>query len=135
MKEMFAAVNAQTSRAVKLWLNWMTFIFGSSVFFIWTHVPARWVLFCMIAPLLVAAIVFRVTKNVWLIGIGHFFFWIPLAIYLSRSVLSFDARGRGSLALHLSDPFFTWVALIVLTIGISIIFDFRDLLLVIMGKK
>jgi len=131
MEAFNAAMEAGTSDIVKLWMNWMTIVFVASILFVWKHVQARWVFAALIATGIGAFIVWSTTQNVHLLGIVHLVVWLPLAIYLWKSTLSAPAR-RDTLKFRI---FFSWICLLFATIVISLLFDVRDIYLVLTGIK
>ena len=141
MNSVTTAMMMQTSPAVQLWMGWMVFIFLCAIFFTRNHPQANRTLLAVIATVAGAYIIWTMTLNIHLFGLVHIFVWGPLAIYLWNSVLSKTARR------HDGDPnigqyytvkykmFFYWVCLLFATIIISLVFDIRDILLVMTGTK
>ncbi len=82
MEEMDAAINAASSPAVKIWMNWMLVIFLSSIIFVWKHKTAWAVLVTLLLSLPLAIYIFELTQSVPLIGLAHIALWLPLAIFL-----------------------------------------------------
>jgi len=77
-----------------------------------------------------------ITKNIHLFGIPHLIVWTPLAIYLWKSTLSPAARAATPLISGAySKAHLVWVALLFVTIIISLVFDVRDVFLVMTGAK
>ncbi len=131
-----AAMEVGTSDAVKVWMNWMSIVFIASLIFVWKYKPARWVLAALIATMIGAVIVWTLTRNIHLLGIVHLIVWLPLAIYLWKSVLSNSAKTSLAESPSLYDrSFFIWICLLFATIVISLIFDVRDIFLVMQGMK
>ena len=136
MEAFNAAMEAGTSDAVKLWMNWMSIVFLASLIFVWKFKAARAVFLVLVLTMIGAVIVWSLTKNVHLLGIVHLVVWLPLGIYLWKSTLSAGARSTasGSRTLY-SRAFLIWVALVFATIVISLVFDVRDIFLVLTGGK
>ena len=114
----------------------MGLVLAMSILFMWKFKPARMVFATMLGTMAGAIIVWLTTQNVHLIGIVHLVLWLPLAIYLWRSVLS--RRGKDALAEKstiFNHAFFFWVCLLFATIVISLLFDVRDIYLVMIGAK
>ena len=130
-EEMNAALMAETSPAVQIWMNWMMLVFLASVFFLKNHRVARWVLITIVATMIGAILIWMMTKNVHLFGIAHLILWAPLAIYLWKTVLSKQAKTN----MKQYRVFFIWVCLLFATILISLVFDVRDIYLVMTGQK
>jgi len=131
-----AMMEAETTQAVKYWMNWMTFVFVASIAFIWKYKPARMVFLVLIGTMIGAMIAWLTLKNVHLFGIVHLILWLPLAIYLWKRVLSKPAKaGWMENPSTYDKAFFLWVCLVFLTIVISLVFDVRDIFLVMTGGK
>jgi hypothetical protein len=126
--QMILAVQEVTTPAVKIWLYWIIIIFLSSVIFVWEYKSARIVLASFILTLPIAIIVFSISESAHLIGIAHIAVWGPLAFYLIKSDLM-----RSSF--QYSSPYGVWIILLLGTIAVSIVFDVRDITLVLLGKK
>lgn len=128
MEEMTQAINAVTSPAVQIWMNWMLFIFVVSILFVWKHVAARLALLAFVLSAVLGLVIFNYTKQPHLIGVSHLILWTPLAIYLVAKVIkakNFKARS----------PYGIWVLLLVATIVVSLVFDIKDVAMVLMGKR
>lgn len=131
-----AAMEAGTSDAVKHWMNWMSLVFLASLIFVWKFKAARVTLIALIFTMIGAVIVWSLTKNVHLLGIVHLVVWLPLAVYLWKTTLSPSARlsaGRPKTAY--TRAHMLWVILLFATIIISLLFDVRDIFLVLTGAK
>lgn len=113
---------------VGYWLNWMGFIMFASVIFVWKHVPARFVLGVFILLIPVGLLIFSLSGSAHLIGIGHLIFWTPLAYYLYNKVITKEEFKTKTF-------YGVWVWLVLITIGISLVFDVRDVILVSLGQK
>lgn len=126
MEEMEAAINAATSPAVKIWMNWMLAIFAASLLFVWKHKTAWAVPGALLLTLPLALYIFELTKSPQLIGISHIAFWLPLAIFL------FITEIKGKIA-QLKTPYGVYLVLLLTTIAISLFFDTRDAILILIG--
>lgn len=131
MEELNTAMQAGTSQAVQIWMNWMLAVFAASLLFVWRHKPARAVLLAFVLTAITGYIIWLTTRNIHLLGIAHLLIWIPLALFLWKKVLSRKAR-RDSKRHKI---FFLWASLVFATIIISLVFDFRDIFLVLTGGK
>lgn len=131
MDAMNAAMEAGTSDAVKLWMNWMMLVFAASLIFMWKFKPARWVFAAFLATGFVGFGIWSATQNIHLLGLAHLLLWLPLAVYLWKTVLSSAAKP----AWANNKIFFFWICLLFLTIIISLVFDVRDIFLVLTGVK
>ncbi len=128
MEEMELAINAATSPAVQMWMNWMFIVFSTSIAFVWKYNSARVVLLAFVLNLPVAILVFNLTSSVHLIGIAHLFIWGPLAVYL----VIVDLK---SASFKFASLYGVWVSLLLGTIVVSLVFDVRDIILVLLGMK
>ena len=126
MEEMDAAINAATSPAVKIWMNWMLVIFLFSIIFVWRHKTAWAVLVTLLVSLPLAIYIFELTQSVPLIGLAHIGLWLPLAIFLIITEL----KGK---TVQLKTPYGIYIVLLLTTITISLFFDIRDAILITLG--
>lgn len=131
MRDIMASMNMETNTATQIWMLWMGLVFMASVIFIWRRMPARIVFLAMIATVASVLYIWTLTKNVHLFGVAHLLIWFPLAIYLWFSILSKKAREK-----YREDrTFYMWIWLLCATIIVSLIFDVRDIYLVMMDLK
>ena len=128
MEEMSAAIEAATTPAVQMWMNWMLAIFALSVIFVWKYKGARWVLLAFLLSIPAGYFLFQATKNPWLLGIVHFLLWLPAAIYL----LVVEIKRP---EVRLASIYGVWVVLLLATIAVSLVFDARDIFLVLTGSR
>lgn len=128
MPEMMSAIEASSTPAVTMWINWMMVVFLLSIVFVWKYKPARLVLVAIILTGPLGFLVWSLTGKVHLIGIAHLILWAPLAIYLYSRVISFDG-------FKIQSAYGVWVCLLFITICISLIFDVRDIFMVLAGAK
>ena len=128
MEEMNLAVAAGTSDIVKIWMNWMLFIFFAALFFVYWHVSARIILVAIVITIPIAVLIFKQTNNIHLLGISHLICWLPLIIYLIKSEII------GKLE-KLKTPYGVYLILLITTVSISLILDIRDIVLVISDIK
>ena len=128
MEEMEIAVNAVTSPAVKIWINWMMIIFLLSMIFTYRHVSARFIFISLFVTIPIAIIIFKITKSPHLIGASHIIIWLPLAIYLIKVEII------GQLE-KLKSIYGVYLILLLATIAISLFFDIRDTTLILLGIK
>lgn len=141
MDDLLNALMTQTSPIVQLWMNWMAIIFLASLFFVRSRPQARRALMALIATAIGGYTLWAVTGNVHLLGIVHLLIWLPLAIYFWKTMLSKTARnhdGEANTAKYHTlkyKAFFYWGCLLFMTIVISLIFDARDIFLVMTGNK
>lgn len=125
MEEMEAAINAATSPAVKMWMNWMLLIFLASLLFVWKHKTAWAILAAFLLTLPFALYIFNITQSVPLIGLAHIALWPPLAVFL----VLMEFKGEKS---RLKTPYGIYLVLLLTTITISLYFDIRDAVLTVL---
>jgi hypothetical protein len=128
MEEMTAAINAATSPVVQIWMNWMLAIFAISIIFVWKYKGARWVLLALFLSIPAAYFLFQATKDPWLLGLIHFVLWIPLGIHL----LVVEIKRP---EVRIASIYGVWLVLLLATIVISLVFDFRDVFQVLTGSR
>ena len=126
--QMVLAIQEAITPVIRVWLYWIAIIFLSSVIFVWEYKSARIVLAAFILTLPVAIIVFKLLNNAHLIGITHIVVWGPLAFYLIKNDLMQPS-------FQYSSPYGVWIMLLLGTIAVSLLFDVRDISLVVLGKK
>lgn len=141
MDDFTNAMMMQTTPLVQLWMGWMVTVFLAALLFIRNHKQAKYTLLALIGTAFGGYILWTMTKNIHLLGIVHIIIWGPLAIYLWQSILSKRARrhdGAPDMAIYQTlkfKTFFYWVCLLFITLTISLIFDLRDIVLVMTGQK
>ena len=135
------AMLLQTTPLVKMWMYWMAFIFMLALVFVKNHAQAQRTLLALIGTVFGGYIIWTMTENIHLLGIVHLFIWLPLAVYLWLSTLSKTARnhdGKADIDQYYTikyKAFFCWVCLLFGTILASLVFDLRDIMLVMTGQK
>ena len=141
MTDLMTAMQLQTTPLVQLWMKWMIFIFLLAFIFVKNHAQAQRALLALIGTAFGGYILWTMTENVHLLGIVHVIIWLPLAVYLWISTLSKSARnhdGKADIDQYYSikyKAFFYWVCLLFGTIVICLVFDLRDIMLVMTGQK
>lgn len=128
MKEMAQAIEATTSPAVQLWMGWMSLLFVSSLLFVWKKTGARYALLASLLGAICGVVIFMLTSEPWLLGISHILFWLPLLGILYHIDIS-------NPEFSWKTPYGIWLALLIPTIVISLLFDFRDVAMVLMGRR
>ena len=128
MHDMMTAIEASSTPIVALWINWMVLIFLLSIIFVWRHKTARYVLLAIILTGPIGYLVWSLTGKVHLIGIAHLIVWFPMAVYLYFNEFKQENFKWKSV-------YGVWLILLVTTIIISLVFDVRDIALVLMGQK
>ncbi len=130
MEELNIAMEALVSQKplVGYWMNWMSFVLFASFLFAYWKKPARWVVLSLPIMMGIAFLVYSQTNNIHLLGVAHLLVWPFLTYYLIKSVLlkkDFKAKSLCGI----------WVILLVLTMMVSMLFDVRDIVLVLMDMK
>jgi len=128
VQEMMQAVEAAASPSVQLWMNWMLIIFALSLIFVWKKVGARYALAAFVLGAISGVVIFNLTGDPWLLGISHILFWLPLLWILYRVDISKPG-------FNWKTPYGVWLALLIATIVISLVFDFRDVAMVLTGTR
>ncbi len=102
---------------VHAWIGWMTFTFVSSIWFAIPHREARVVLAVSVLTALGADVFgwFFGFSRLW--GLVHLVLWIPLIIYLAPRTPRLKEE-RSAYAI--------WLNALIVTMGISLIFDAID---------
>ncbi len=124
MKQMMQAVQAETTALVRAWLNFMTLVLvvGGAVF-MFNHTSALLVFLSAIASLVAAIFLFRKFQNIYVLGATHIPLWGPLVGYILITQLT-----GGD---DFSQPYTIWLATAALVMLVSLVFDIRDLYLVL----
>jgi len=131
---MMTEINTQMSALstpVQIWVNWMMLVLLLSVFFIRKHRPARFVFLAFLITMPAAMAIFYFAHNVHLFALAHIMVWTPLLVYLIRIRKS---EGLKRL-IKIRGPYELWQTLLMSTLFISLIFDVRDVFLVLIGEK
>ena len=131
MEELNTAIEAGTSDGVKLWRNWMGVIFYPSILFVWKSWAARFALISFLLTMVFGIGIWMMTKNIHLLGLPHLVLWIPLAVFVFRRVLTHSTATSGNYSGFLALAHYGWAALLFATIAISLVFDVRDVALVL----
>ena len=126
-----AAMDVGTTLPVKIWMGWMSLVFLASAVFMFRHKPARWVFIAMLATMAAVLYIWSLTKNVHLFGVAHILIWFPLSFFIWNNALSQKVREKQK---H-HKAYYIWAWLIFLTILMSLIFDVRDIYMVMYGLK
>lgn len=128
MKHMLEAVKAETTPAVRAWLNFMTLVLVVvGAMFMFNHTPALLVFLSAIASLFAAIFLFGMFNNIYVLGATHIPLWGPLVAY----ILATEFAGGADF----SQPYTIWLATASQVMVISLIFDVRDLYLVLTAGR
>lgn len=125
MRDLMTQMNA-LPLWVRLWTGWMMAVFFSSAFFCRREEAARVTLGAFLLTMGVAMALFQATGTVKMIAAAHLLVWTPLLGYLAKLRQSRPSHGAGR-------PLAIWLALLIGTIGISLMFDAREVVLFIGG--
>lgn len=110
------------------WMNWLAIVFLFSVFFMIKHKAARLVFFSLFLLLPLSIFIFERTNNVNMISLAHLLVGPPLAYFLvQQEIRTPHFKGKSFYGV--------WLILLVATIIVSLLFDARDFVLVLMGVK
>lgn len=118
-----------TSLPVQIWMNWMMLVFAFSIVFVWTRVSARYVLLTLLLSMPVSLVIYWTTGNVHLLGLSHILLWLPLLLLLWKRDF------RSSADFRLTSFYGIWLTALSATIIVSLVFDVRDVILVVLGMK
>ncbi len=141
MSDLMNALQSQTTPVVQIWMRWMAVMFLLALVFVKNHAQARRTLLALIGTVSGGYILWTMTENVHLLGIVHILIWFPLAVYLWITTLSKTARNHDDKAdidqyyTIKYKAFFYWVCLLFGTIVVCLVFDLRDIMLVMTGQK
>ena len=100
----------------RLWVFWLMIVNTASLLFVFRHVPARWVLLAWVINMPLMNYLYETYGFVRLLGLSHVLVWTPVLIYLGLKWRSFRLRTL----------FGAWVAVLIVTNGISLGFDYVD---------
>lgn len=109
---------------VEAWVNFMGVVFFLAIPFAFVRVEARWALVVMALSLPAMLGLYAAVGFVRLLGIVHVVLWTPLAVYLWRRRNAW--RMRETLAGK-------WIALLFVTILVSLAFDYSDVVRYLLG--
>jgi hypothetical protein len=131
MLEMMNQLNQQMAvlpQWVQYWMNWMMFIFLVSVVFVWKFKTSRYVLAAFILTFPVAMLVFYVTQNAHFLGIAHLILWAPLL----SGLIKYEIKQEN---FNFASIYGIWLVLLMTTISISLVFDTRNIAMIMLGYK
>lgn len=125
MNNLPQAVQSQISTPVMIWANFMGLVLvAGSALFMFSNSAALLVFIATMAAFAIAFALFQIRPNIYVIGIPQIILWSPLLVYLYRTEFA------GGVA-DFSQWFAIWLGVASVTMVISIMFDLRDLYLVI----
>lgn len=106
------------------WLLWLVTVNLLSLVFL-RHHEARWVLVAWIGNLILMSALFEFNGYNRLLGLSHVLWWTPLLVYLWR-------RRR---AIRVDGSFGTWLKVLFVTNGISLLIDYVDVARYLLGDR
>jgi hypothetical protein len=109
---------------LRLWVFWMIGVNTLSLVFL-RHIEARWVLGAWLGNLVLMSVLFELNGYNRLLGLSHVVWWTPLLIYLFRRRDQLPAVGA----------YTTWVKVLFLTNGVSLIVDYIDVARYALGDR
>lgn len=114
---------AREGIALQAWVYWMMVLNTAAILFVFHRVEARWVLAAWVANALLMSTLYEIYGYARILGISHIILWTPLLAYLWSRRANFDRS--------------TWTGryfiVLSLTIFVSLIFDYVDLVRYVMG--
>ncbi len=114
--------------AVHLWFRWMTIVSLCFALLARDHEGPRVFIGTILIAIPLAMFIFDFTRNINILGIVHIIVWAPLLVYFYK----YEFRGGD---FNIKTTYGVWLTLLTATITISLLFDFRDVALVLMGYK
>ena len=127
LMQSFMAQLAEMPMWIRVWVGWLGLINMLSIVFIFARAETRWAFLAMVVAVSLGTGIFALQgqEMTRLIGLAHIIAWTPLIVYLWRR--------RGEIYLtHLSG---IYLHLLFLTISISLVFDYIDLVRFFMGHS
>ena len=109
---------------VQIWVYYLTLINLASIFFV-KRIEPRWVFVAFLFAATSMMVLFALQGFTRLLGLGHIIFWTPLILYL------WGRRGD----IYLTRPSGIYLHLVFLTIVISLVFDYVDLVRYFLGHS
>ncbi|MEL7040735.1 MAG: hypothetical protein AAGL90_04380 [Pseudomonadota bacterium] len=126
LQQFNADMSANSPDWVLIWVRIMVLVLSLSAVFSVFHAEARWILLGTLlgmAGTLAAYSLFGFTR---LMGLGHILFWSPTLLYM------LTIRGRG---MHQKTVFARWLLAAIIVMGVSLMFDYLDLLRWLLGER
>ena len=111
---------------VRYWLDFMGIVMILSVPFAFVRKEARWVLLAFVAIQPLGLLFYYLWGFQKILGASHFLPWIPLVIYL------WNRREHWKVRETVSGK---WLALVFLTVSISLAFDITDTVRYLLGQR
>ena len=128
MIPMMKAVLTETKPAVIIWLNFMSLVLvGGGAVFMFDHTAALLIFISAILSLVAAIVLFGKFQNIYVLGATHIPLWGPLVAFIAATEFAGGA--------DFSQPYTLWLALASLVMVVSLVFDARDLYLVVTSGR
>lgn len=124
--QFYAEMTANSPAWVLIWVNAMVVVLAVAIPFSFSYKEARWILLGAVLGMIGTIVAYSLFGFTRLLGLGHILFWTPTLIYIITV--------RGWKTYH-KTLFSRWMILAALVIGISLAFDFIDLLRWILGER
>lgn len=124
--QFYAEMTANSPAWVLIWVNTMVIVLAIAIPFSFSYTEARWILLGTVLGMLGTIVAYALFGFTRLLGLGHILFWTPTLIYIITV--------RGWKTYH-KTLFSRWMILAAIIIGISLAFDFIDLLRWILGER
>jgi len=107
-----------------VWVSWLMLVNTASLVFL-KHKPARWILLAWIGNSLTMTALHANFGHTRLLGLSHVIWWTPLFVYLWRISAWRTLRG----AAH------TWIVVLMLSNGVSLVVDYVDVARYLLGDR
>jgi hypothetical protein len=128
--ELFSQFNAEMTANsplwVGIWVNFMVAVLALAIPFSFAQKEARWILLGAVLGMAGTIIAYSQFGFTRILGVGHILFWSPTLVYM----LGLRGRGVGRQTL-----FGKWLFAAILVMGISLAFDYVDLLRWLLGER
>jgi len=118
-------VRASAPEWVQIWIRFMFVIFGAGLVLAWKHRAAWWMVGAFIASHLASGLEILLLGperlTVGLIALNHCVFWTPAAVVFYRQTRGTETRA----------VFGVWRWIVLATAAFSLVFDYRDAVLLL----
>lgn len=109
------------SVSVQLWMGWMVLLFSAAAAFLGRR-ETNWFLKCLVATLALGACLVYAWQSIHALALSHLIFWPPFIVAVLRN---WRTTGADSASLR-NKIYKFWLQALVLTMVISLGFDIRD---------
>ncbi len=111
---------------VQIWVNWMALMMVLTIPFAFVRVEARWAVLAMLLIFPTMMFLYAQFGYQRILGLGHIPYWTPLLVYLLAR------RDKWRVKESIGGK---WLALFTLTISISLLFDYADVIRYLIGER